>query len=47
MKTTLQQEPCLLNVNLSNARSENESHEAYRDRLKTNKQILKTYFRKF
>ncbi len=44
MANTQQQEPCLLNVNLSNARSENESYDAYRDRLQTNKQILKTYF---
>ena len=39
-----QQEQSLLNINLSNARSENESYEDYRTRLKTNKQILKTYF---
>ena len=30
-------------VNLSNARSENESYEDYRKRLKQNKQILKLY----
>ena len=31
-------------VNLSNARSENESYEDYRKRLKQNKDILKMYF---
>ena len=30
-------------VNLSNARSENESYEDYKIRLKTNKSILKVY----
>tara|TARA_Y100000356_G_C11075918_1_gene191418 strand:- start:15 stop:239 length:225 start_codon:yes stop_codon:yes gene_type:complete len=30
-------------VNLSNARSENESFEDYKKRLKQNKQILKLY----
>ena len=30
-------------VNLSNARSENESYEDYRKRLKQNKEILKLY----
>ena len=30
-------------VNLSNARSENESYEDYRKRLKQNEQILKVY----
>ena len=44
MTNTAQQEASLLNINLSNARSENESYEDYRNRLKTNKQILKTYF---
>ena len=44
MTNTAQQDISLLNVNLSNARSENESYEDYRNRLKTNKQILKTYF---
>ena len=42
--TAKQQDISLLNINLSNARSENESYEAYRERLTTNKQILKTYF---
>jgi len=31
------------NINLSNARSENESYEDYRKRLKQNKAILKVY----
>ena len=31
-------------VNLSNARSENESYEDYKKRLKQNKDILKLYF---
>ena len=31
------------NINLSNARSENESYEDYRKRLKQNKDILKLY----
>ncbi len=39
-----QQDISLLNINLSNARSENESYEDYRARLTRNKQILKTYF---
>ena len=30
-------------VNLSNARSENESYEDYRKRIKQNEQILKVY----
>ena len=30
-------------VNLNNARSENESYEDYKERLKRNKQILKLY----
>jgi len=44
MVNTTQQDISLLDINLSNARSENESYEGYRNRLKTNKQILKTYF---
>jgi|TARA_R110000822_G_scaffold53002_2_gene136841 hypothetical protein len=44
MATTIKQDISLLNINLSNARSENESYKAYRERLTTNKQILKTYF---
>ena len=31
-------------VNLSNARSENESYEDYKKRLKQNKQIIDLYF---
>ena len=31
-------------VNLSNARSENESYEDYKKRLKQNEDILKLYF---
>ena len=31
------------NINLSNARSENESYEDYRKRLKQNEAILKVY----
>jgi len=34
-------------VNLSNARSENESYEDYRKRLKQNKGILKLYNNRF
>jgi hypothetical protein len=30
-------------INLSNARSENESYEDYRKRLKQNEQIIKVY----
>ena len=30
-------------INLSNARSENESYEDYKKRLKQNKEILKVY----
>ena len=44
MTNTAQQDISLLNINLSNARSENESYEDYRARLKRNKDILKTYF---
>ena len=32
------------NINLSNARSENESYEDYKKRLKQNKQIIDLYF---
>jgi hypothetical protein len=31
-------------INLSNARSENESYEGYRERLRRNEKILKLYF---
>ena len=43
-KAETQQDISLLNINLSNARSENESYEDYRARLKRNKDILKAYF---
>ena len=43
-KSETQQDISLLNTNLSNARSENESYEDYRARLKRNKDILKMYF---
>jgi len=43
MTQELQQDISLLNTNLSNARSENESYEDYRARLTRNQQILKTY----
>ena len=32
------------NINLSNARSEDESYEDYKKRLKQNKQIMNLYF---
>ena len=32
------------NINLSNARSENESYEDYKKRMKQNKQIIDLYF---
>ena len=44
MATTIKQDISLLNINLSNARSENESYDVYRERLTTNKKILATYF---
>ena len=43
-KTETQQDISLLNIDLSNARSENESYVDYRARLKRNKDILKSYF---
>ena len=43
MKSAQQQDISLLNINLSNARSENESYEDYRIRLVTNNKILTTY----
>ena len=33
----------ILNINLSNARSKDEDFTTYKDRLKTNKRILKLY----
>ena len=44
MKPAQQQDISLLNINLSNARSENESYEDYRIRLATNHKVLATYF---
>ena len=44
MKSAQQQDISLLNINLSNARSENESYEDYRIRLATNHKVLATYF---
>jgi len=44
MAIAIKQDTNLLNVNLSNARSENESYIDYRARLKRNKDILRTYF---
>jgi hypothetical protein len=44
MKSVQQQDISLLNINLSNARSENESYEDYRIRLATNHKVLATYF---
>ena len=41
---TDKQEHSLLDTNLSNARSENESYEDYRNRLRINKEVIKTYF---
>ena len=43
MKSAQQQDNSLLNINLSNARSENESYEDYRTRLAINKKIVNTY----
>ena len=43
-KTETHQDISLLNIDLSNARSENESYVDYRARLTRNKDILKTYF---
>jgi len=44
MAIAIKQDISLLNTNLSNARSENESYIDYRARLKRNKDILRTYF---
>ena len=43
MAIAIKQDISLLNINLSNARSENESYEDYRARLTRNNQILNTY----
>ena len=44
MAKTLDNYKAFAGVNLSNARSENESYEDYKKRLKQNKDILKMYF---
>ena len=44
MVKTLDNYKAFAGVNLSNARSENESYEDYKKRLKQNKDILKLYF---
>ena len=44
MAKTIDNYKAFAGVNLSNARSENESYEDYRKRLKQNKDILKMYF---
>jgi hypothetical protein len=44
MAKTLDNYKAFAGVNLSNARSENESYEDYKKRLKQNKDILKLYF---
>tara|TARA_R110001583_G_scaffold83950_1_gene221236 strand:- start:188 stop:412 length:225 start_codon:yes stop_codon:yes gene_type:complete len=43
MKKTTDNYSAFNEINLSNARSENESYEDYRKRLKQNKDILKLY----
>ena len=43
MVKTLDNYKAFAGVNLSNARSENESYEDYKKRLKQNEQILKLY----
>ena len=43
MAKTIDNYSAFNNINLSNARSENESYEDYKKRLKQNKQILKLY----
>ena len=43
MVKTLDNYKAFAGVNLSNARSENESYEDYKKRLKQNKDILKLY----
>ena len=44
MAKTIDNYKAFAGVNLSNARSENESYEDYKKRLKQNKDILKLYF---
>ena len=43
MVKTLDNYKAFAGVNLSNARSENESYEDYRERLRQNEKILKLY----
>ena len=43
MTKTIDNYSAFNDVNLSNARSENESYEDYKKRLKQNEQILKLY----
>ena len=43
MAKTLDNYSAFNEINLSNARSENESYEDYKKRLKQNKEILKLY----
>ena len=43
MVKTLDNYKAFAGVNLSNARSENESYEDYRERLRRNEKILKLY----
>ena len=43
MTKTIDNYSAFNNINLSNARSENESYEDYKKRLKQNEQILKLY----
>ena len=43
MTKTIDNYSAFAEVNLSNARSENESYEDYKKRLKQNNQILKLY----
>ena len=43
MAKTLDNYKAFAGVNLSNARSENESYEDYRERLRRNEKILKLY----
>ena len=43
MAKTVDNYKAFAGVNLSNARSENESYEDYKKRLKQNEQILKLY----
>ena len=44
MAKTIDNYSAFKGINLSNARSENESYEDYKKRLKQNEDILKLYF---